>query len=437
VRGIFGVKQLGLAAKMAALVAVALLAPASTLVGSPGSPDAHADPGASAAAAPTRPAIPAARVSIDPRNGADDVRPDAGVVVKAADGTLTDVVVSSSEERSVPGTHSPDGASWSTRWTLVPGRSYSVRATAAGRDGRQVTSTSRFTTMEAPETIAVSDVTPNPDETVGIGMPIVVTFDREVRNKDRVERALEVRSARPVQGAWRWLSDEQVVFRTKAYWQPHQQVSLIAHMAGVRAAKDVYGTEDRTVRFRIGDANVSRVDTRNHRMVVNRNGKRVRDVGISAGRGGSWMFTTTNGVHAVMHKASPVVMTSAWMGVTDPADPRYYKLTVYEAVQISSSGEYVHSAPWSVWAQGQQNVSHGCVNASPEFAGWFYNLSQRGDIVTVVGTDRELEWNNGWGFWQSSWKDWVDGSALKRPVTTTAPKPTRPATRVPPSRMAS
>jgi lipoprotein-anchoring transpeptidase ErfK/SrfK len=190
-------------------------------------------------------------------------------------------------------------------------------------------------------------------------------------------------------------------------------------MAGVRAAKDVYGTEDARVRFRVGDANVSKVDVANHRMVVTRNGKKVRDVGISAGRGGSWMFTTTSGVHAVMRKASPVVMTSAWMGVTDPADPRYYKLTVFDAVQISNSGEYVHSAPWSVWAQGSMNVSHGCVNASPEFAAWFYGISQRGDIVNVTGTDRELEWDNGYGYWQSSWKQWLQGSALGHPVATT------------------
>ena len=121
---------------------------------------------------------------------------------------------------------------------------------------------------------------------------------------------------------------------------------------------------------------------------------------MGAGRGGLWMFTTTNGVHAVMGKANPVVMTSAWMGVTNPADPRYYRLTVYDAVRISDSGEYVHSAPWSVWAQGNTNVSHGCVNASPEFAAWFYGISQRGDIVTVTGTDRELEWNNDYGYWQ-------------------------------------
>jgi lipoprotein-anchoring transpeptidase ErfK/SrfK len=211
---------------------------------------------------------------------------------------------------------------------------------------------------------------------------------------------------------------------------PHQQVSFAAHLTGVRAAKDVYGVQDHTMRFRIGDANISRVNTKTHHMVVRRNGKRVRDVGISAGRGGSWSFTTTNGVHAVMRKASPVVMTSSWMGITDPKDPEYYKLTVYSAVQISSSGEYVHSAPWSVWAQGRQNVSHGCVNAAPEFAAWFYGISQRGDIVTVTGTNRALEWNNGYGYWQSPWKQWLQGSARKQPVTTAqAPSASAPTTR--------
>jgi hypothetical protein len=92
---------------------------------------------------------------------------------------------------------------------------------------------------------------------------------------------------------------------------------------------------------------------------------------------------------------------------------------VFEAVQISSSGEYVHSAPWSVWAQGNTNVSHGCVNVSPSFAEWFYGISQRGDIVTVTGTDRELEWNNGYGYWQMPWKQWVKGSALSSPVIST------------------
>jgi lipoprotein-anchoring transpeptidase ErfK/SrfK len=379
-----------------------------------------------------RSAAGAARVRITPRDGARRVRPDRGVVVNVADGALDDVSVRSNG-RSVPGVLSPDRTSWRTRWTLVPDRSYAVRVTARGRDGRTVTASSDFTTLQAPRTIAISSVTPSPGETVGIGMPIIVNFNRPVHNKAQVEQALVVRSAEPAEGAWRWVGDQQVIFRTSRYWTSHQQVSLAAHLAGVRAAPDVYGVQDYTMRFRIGAANVSRVNVATHRMVVRRNGKRVREVGISAGRGGSWSFTTTNGVHAVMRKASPVVMTSAWMGVTDPSDPRYYKLTVHSAVQISSSGEYVHSAPWSVWAQGRQNVSHGCVNASPAFAAWFYRISQRGDIVTVTGTNRALEWNNGYGYWQLPWKQWLKGSARTQPVTTVeAPSASAPSTsRVP------
>jgi lipoprotein-anchoring transpeptidase ErfK/SrfK len=408
------------ARRLAALVGAALLLTASgVIVGLTASQrvTGHGGTPAATRTAPVQGAAGAPRVTITPRDGAAQVRPDLGVLVTVTDATLHEVVVRS-KGATVPGVLSPDHTSWRTRWTLVPGRSYAVRATAIGRDGKAVTAASTFTTMKAPESVAVSDITPNPGETVGVGMPIVVSFDRAVRNQDRVERALEVRSTKPAQGAWRWVSDQQVIFRTQKYWQPHQRITLVAHLAGVRAATDVYGTQDSTVRFRIGDANRSRIDTRTHRMVVRRNGRRVRDVGISAGRGGSWMFTTTNGVHAVMGKASPVVMTSAWMGVTDPADPRYYKLTVYDAVQISNSGEYVHSAPWSLWAQGSVNVSHGCVNASPEFAAWFYAISQRGDIVTVTGTGRQLEWDNGWGYWQLPFKQWLRGSALGRPVTT-------------------
>ena len=117
-----------------------------------------------------------------------------------------------------------------------------------------------------------------------------------------------------------------------------------------------------------------------------------------------------------MGKGDPVIMTSAWMGVTDRKDARYYKLKVRHAVQISSSGEYVHAAPWSVASQGRENVSHGCVNASPSFARWFYDRTLRGDVITVSGTDRPLEPTNGWGFWQVPWSRWVAGSALRRPA---------------------
>jgi L,D-transpeptidase catalytic domain len=58
------------------------------------------------------------------------------------------------------------------------------------------------------------------------------------------------------------------------------------------------------------------------------------------------------------------------------------------ATQISYSGIYVHSAPWSVGSQGYTNTSHGCLNVSPSNAVWFYDNTKRGDIVEVLNTLR-------------------------------------------------
>jgi hypothetical protein len=119
-------------------------------------------------------------------------------------------------------------------------------------------------------------------------------------------------------------------------------------------------------------------------------------------------------------------MNSATVGIPK-GNPDYYYETVLWDVRISWSGEYVHSAPWSVSEQGRENVSHGCVNASPADAKWFYNLSRRGDIVTVTGTPRPLESGNGWTDWNMSWSQWISGSALTAAGVAAAPSSPTPA----------
>ena len=44
----------------------------------------------------------------------------------------------------------------------------------------------------------------------------------------------------------------------------------------------------------------------------------------------------------------------------------------------------MHSAPWSVDSQGHANVSHGCINLSPDNAAWYFNQVNVGDPVQVV-----------------------------------------------------
>jgi lipoprotein-anchoring transpeptidase ErfK/SrfK len=361
-------------------------------------------------------AAEAAKVAIAPSNGSGKVRPDSPISVQVANGKVQDVTVTGKGGK-VDGTISPDGARWRSRWTLDPDAEYRVTATALGKDGKTKTTSSSFTTAEAKQRVGATVTAPNKGETVGVGMPIMLHFDRKVANRDQVERALEVRSTTPVEGAWHWYNDQDVIFRTKKYWPRRTKVRVIAHLSGVQAGNGVYGTKNLDFAFKVGDEHVSVASEDKHRMVVKKNGKKVRTMQISMGRGGSWQYTTTNGTHLAMEKSYLTVMDSSTVGC-GPGCPEYYRQDVYWTIRISDSGEFVHSAPWSVGSQGYSNVSHGCVNASPSDATWFYKFTRRGDVIKVTGTSRPLEYDNGWGYWQMPWTKWVKGSALKRQVVT-------------------
>ncbi|MBA9005181.1 L,D-transpeptidase [Thermomonospora cellulosilytica] len=368
----------------------------------------------------------APQVTITPGTGTTKAPPDKGVVVKVGNGTLEQVSVTV-KGKPVEGEMSSDKTTWRSR-TLKPGTAYEVSVVARNPQGKTTTATSSFTTLKAAAPLTVVDMIPMPGEKVGVGMPITLTFNREIPDRDKktVEQALEVRSTKPATGAWFWISDRQVIFRTKneQYWQPNQTVKLTAELAGIRAGKGVYGTADFTRSFRIGDSHISTVNAKTKKMVVKVNGKVVKKTGISAGKGGRVVngvdtYLTTSGIHLTMSKHRVERMTSEWMGV-DPKDKKNggYDLLLPHAVRISSTGEYVHASPDRYWAFGRYNASHGCVNTPPPFAEWFYNLSYRGDIVIVTGTKRSLPWNNGWSYYEMSWDRWVKGSALDREVTT-------------------
>jgi len=75
-------------------------------------------------------------------------------------------------------------------------------------------------------------------------------------------------------------------------------------------------------------------------------------------------------------------MDSATYGVPNTS-PDGYRVHVQLAVRFDNSGNYVHSAPWSVADQGDRNVSHGCINISPADAKWFYDNFGEGDPILV------------------------------------------------------
>ena len=93
-----------------------------------------------------------------------------------------------------------------------------------------------------------------------------------------------------------------------------------------------------------------------------------------------------------------------------------YVVNVEDAQRLTWGGEFIHGAPWSVSDQGHRNVSHGCTNISAANADWLMGVTQVGDLVTFTGTEVRLQPGNGWTAWNTSWGQFVKGSALPVPA---------------------
>jgi len=401
---------------IAALVGALALASLTGCEGTVAMDEMPAQPSVAAAAAPTAaptptPTVPPV-VTVAPQDG-ETVALGSEVAVSVANGTLTAVSVSDTDGADLPGALDPAAHSWTSTGALSPATHYLVTATAVDSRGLTTERSSSFTT-EAPPKVLTVKIAPLEGELVGVGMPIIVYFSAPVVNKAAVEKALTVDMSQPVPGSWHWYGTEEVHYRPMEYWPAGEQVTLHANLQGVDAGNGVWGIDNRTLNFTVGDSHVSTVDATTHLMTVAINGVVARKMDVSTGRD---KYPTTSGIHLVLEKSPTVIMDSATVGIPK-GSPDYYYETVDWDVRISWSGEYVHAAPWSLSAQGRQNVSHGCVNASPADAKWFYGLSLRGDIVTVTGTPRPLQSGNGWTDWNVSWSDWLAGSALNGTGTT-------------------
>jgi lipoprotein-anchoring transpeptidase ErfK/SrfK len=360
---------------------------------------------------------PDASVWITPSDGMSGVRPDLPIQVGVVGGTIKNVSVESGGS-PVGGTLSADRTRWRSMRPMTPGKTYKVVAVTVAASGRTTQVVSSFSTVTAAQTFKIANILPDKGETgltVGIGMPIMLSFDRAITDRVSVERNLRVLASKPVEGAWHWFDDKTVNFRPKTFWPPDTTVKVEAQLTGVPGGAGMYGLQDYAREFKIGRSQVSTADTSSHMMTVRRDGKVVRDVPLSAGQGGEWRFYTTNGIHLAMSREPVTEMTSPGIG---PGESGYYQMTVYNTVRISNSGEYVHSAPWSVGSQGNSNVSHGCINISPENAKWFIDNTLIGDPVIVTGSPRQLEPDNGWGHWQEPWKTWLKWSALRTSTVT-------------------
>lgn len=328
--------------------------------------------------------------------------------VRAVSGALRSVTVRSS---AGPLRGRLRGGTWRATGRLEPGTTYTVTSVGQRGDGATRRRTTRFRTVDLSlDQQTYAAIAPLDGETVGVGMPVIVTFDVPVSDRAVFERHMAVTSTPRQRGSWHWISGQEVHWRPATYWQAGTDVTVDLDINSLPAGNGIYGQESRSIDFHVGDSVVSKVNAATHRMQTFVNGSLARTMDITTGKPG---FTTRSGVKVVIEKFAEKRMASETIGIADEDDPEFYDIEdVKWAMRVTYSGEFLHAAPWSVGSQGHANVSHGCTGMSPADAAWLYSITRRGDVVEYTGTDRPMTLTNGFGDWNLSFADYREGSAL-------------------------
>ena len=252
---------------------------------------------APAADQPAGPATPppGPEITVSPADGAAAVNPLEPVSVATIGGTLETVTLTNDEGRVIEGIFTPDRLSWKPGVPLGYGRTYTALVTAVGDQGVRSEKTSTFSTVTPGNQTKPTFVTSGGNliadgGTFGVGAVIVTHFDEPISDRVAAEKALHVQTTPPVTGSWYWADDQNVHWRPENYWTPGTRVTVRADVYGIPLGEGLFGQEDATTSFTIGDAHISVADDTTKQVTVTDNGQVVRTMPTSMGRGGteSW-----------------------------------------------------------------------------------------------------------------------------------------------------
>jgi lipoprotein-anchoring transpeptidase ErfK/SrfK len=422
-RGV-GITVAGAAAVLTGLTALSGCTSASTAPGAGAQQFSKAPasklPSASGADATTTAPAPL-RVKVSPARGAKHVSPVRPVGVTVANGTLLSVRMTNAEGKHVRGAMSANATTWRGTEALGYDKTYRLVAKIRDAAGDRVTKRSHFTTVTPNnQTLPYfDDIYGDALErghTYGVGMVAVVHFDEAIPNRKAAEKTMQVTTTPHVDGAWYWTDDQTAHWRPRHYYAPGTKVHITVKDYGHNYGGGLYGQSDRSTWFRIGQKHYSVANAKTHQVKVYFNNKLVRKMPTSMGQGGVVQGTngpiylwTMPGIYTVIHHENPAIMSSDSYGLPANSPYGYAAEPIYWSTKISTDGIYLHELDTTVWAQGHENVSHGCLNLNHDNAKWFYLHSRIGDVVKVVhsGGPKIQVWQG--GDWSVPWKTWAKG----------------------------
>lgn len=344
-----------------------------------------------------------------PAEGATNV-PAATEIAYTTDAPTSTVELTDAAGNKIDGAPRADKSSWVPAKMLTWGTQYTAKITGTSASGKSESKTVTFTTMAKPGSTGKASTVIGDNQTLGVGMPIIVSFSNDIAKDQRanVQKRLFVTSNPPQEGIWYWWNNKEVHFRPKEYWQAGTTLSVRAAIGGLLMGGNRYGSQDLTINAKIGSRIIMEADNATKQMTVTKDGQLLRTIPVSFGKKAT---PSASGNFIIMIKNPWEWFDSASFGVpNDSADG--YRTKVYFPQRITWDGEYIHSAPWSEGDQGKRNVSHGCTNISAANAEWLYGITQIGDPVLIKGTEEHVKWQNGWTDWDISWTEYVKGSAI-------------------------
>ncbi|WP_010540639.1 L,D-transpeptidase [Dietzia alimentaria] len=360
-----------------------------------------------------------ASLRVTPQDKATDVAVLDGVHARVENGTISDITLTNDAGKEIEGELSRDGSEWKPAVTLGYGRTYTLEITYEGAVGGPRTDKRSFT-MAQPQSIVTPTLASSGGGALesgreyGVGIIVAARFDQPITDHDKAEEHMVVTTTPEVEGNWFWLNDSTAHWRPRDYYEPGTRVRVNLDTEGRELGDGQWGGENAEADFTIGERRVAIADDATKTVSVFHNQKLVKTMPTSMGKGGwatygnvSMHFWTQPGNYTVLDKASSVRMDSTTYGLPLSAG---YQVTVDHGVRLTNDGIYFHALESSMWAQGNTNISHGCLNLSPTDAKWYFDQAVAGDVVEVRGTggpDLEV-WQS--GDWSVPWEKWQSGS---------------------------
>ena len=200
----------------------------------------------------------------------------------------------------------------------------------------------------------------------GAAKPIYINFQRPIANQQMAQDAVHITSVPPVPGRFYWTSDTQLRWRPQDFWP-----------AGTKVYIDAAGTKSS---FTVPEQLVATIDNSAHEMADHAQRRAGEDLPGVDGQEG--LRTTRNGTYYVLEKFADIVMDSSTYGVPVNRAKGYKPRCRTQSGSITAATSCTARRGRSA-RRASSNVSHGCINLSPENAKWFYDNFGSGDPVVI------------------------------------------------------